>query len=54
MRTTTQRRQRLEEIAYLYFEGKKAREIAEDTDISLRTVQRDIKYIKEHRNEFLS
>lgn len=42
------------EIAYLYFEGYTPEEIASDAEISVRTVERDIKYIKEHIEEFLS
>lgn len=54
MRTTVERRQRLQEIAYLYFEGKSTREIAIDAGISVRTAQRYIKYIEEHKEKFLS
>lgn len=53
MRMTTERKKRLQEIADLHFSGETAREIAKDVDKSIRTIQRDIKYIDDHLDEFL-
>ena len=54
MGTTTKVEKRRMEIAHLYFEGNTPEEIASDAEISVRTVKRDIKYIEEHIEEFLS
>lgn len=43
---------RRREIAFLRLEGKSNKEISEISGIPLRTVQRDIKYVREHINEF--
>ena len=44
-------KRRLEEIAYLIDEMSK-KELAEYADVSVRTIERDIKYIEAHREEF--
>lgn len=46
-------KRRREEIAFLYFEGQTAEEIAEYSTYSVATIKRDIEYIESHREEFL-
>lgn len=47
------RKRRIEEIAYLYFDGWTKEEMAEESGYSIRTISRDIEYIEAHREEFL-
>lgn len=44
---------RREEIAFPYFQGYTAREIAEYSIYSKKTVEKDIIYIEAHLEEFL-
>lgn len=53
MKQIAEVKKRQEEIAFLHFEGKSAKEISEDSGISIRTVQRDIRYVEKHMEEFL-
>lgn len=52
--TTSSKKRRIEEIAYLYFAGWSKEELAIESGYSIRTIQRDIKYIESHKEEFLS
>lgn len=51
-RTQIEVRKRREQIALLYLEDWTPQEIAENSGIPLRTVQRDVQYINEHEEEF--
>ena len=46
------RKRRIQEVAYLYFEGWSEEEIAEESGYSVRTIQRDIEYVEAHKEEF--
>ena len=52
--TSSSKKRRIEEIAYLYFAGWSKEELAIESGYSIRTIQRDIKYIESHKEEFLS
>ncbi len=45
-------KRRREEVAYLYLDGWNLKEISEYSGYSVRTIQRDIEYIKTHKEEF--
>lgn len=42
-------KRRREEVAYLYLDGWNLKEISEYSGYSVRTIQRDIEYIKTHK-----
>ena len=52
--TTSSKKRRIEEIAYLYFAGWSKEELAIESGYSIRTIQRNIKYIESHKEVFLS
>ncbi len=48
------KKRRREEVAFLFFEGYSAEEIAEYSVYSVRIIKNDIEYIENHREEYLS